>query len=88
MPNPSFKLVILTPKKRVFSGEVASLVAPGELGYLGILANHAPLVTTLVPGKMTFRDLAGSTQALQSIGAGLLEVYHNQATLLLDDIAG
>jgi len=88
MPNPSFKLAILTPKKKVFSGEISSLVAPGELGYLGILANHAPLVTTLAPGKVTFRDPAGGTQVLQSTGEGLLEVHHNSVTLLLDEVAG
>ena len=83
----SFSLEILTPKRKVFSGQVASLVAPGELGYLGILSNHAPLVTTLVPGKVTFRDPAGGTQVLQSTGDGLLEVHHNQVLLLLDGVA-
>ena len=82
-----FKLDILTPRKRVFSGEAASLTAPGELGYLGILSNHAPLVTTLVPGKVAFREPSGGTQTLQSLGEGLLEVQHNQAVLLLDDVA-
>lgn len=82
----SFKLEILTPRKRVFSSQVTSLVAPGELGYLGILSNHAPLVTTLVPGKVTFRDPSGGTRVMQSLGEGLLEVQHNQALLLLNDV--
>jgi F-type H+-transporting ATPase subunit epsilon len=82
-----FELKILTPKKRVFSGQVTSLVAPGELGYLGILSNHAPLVTTLVPGKVTFRDPSGGApRVMQSVGEGLLEVQKNQAVLLLDDV--
>ena len=81
-----FELNILTPKKRVFSGQITSLVAPGELGYLGILSNHAPLVTTLIPGKVTFRDPSGATQVMQSAGEGLLEVQKNQAVLLLDDV--
>ncbi len=83
----SFSLEILTPNRRVFSGKITSLVAPGALGYLGILAHHAPLVTTLVPGKVTYRDPQGHTATLQSTGAGLLEVYHNEATLLADEIA-
>ncbi len=82
----SFKLEILTPRKRMFSGEVTSLVAPGELGYLGILSNHAPLVTTLVPGKVTFRDPSGATRVMRSTGDGLLEVQKNRAVLLLDDV--
>ena len=84
--DKTFELQILTPRKRVFSGQVTSLVAPGEMGYLGILSNHAPLVTTLAPGKVTFRDPAGSTRVLQSLGDGLLEVQKNQAVLLLDDV--
>jgi F-type H+-transporting ATPase subunit epsilon len=81
-----FKLDILTPKRKVFSGPIASLVAPGELGYLGILSNHAPLVTTLVPGKVSFRESSGGTRVMQSVGKGLLEVQKNQAVLLLDDV--
>ncbi len=87
MSNKSFVLQILTPKKKIFSGEIVSLVAPGELGYIGILANHAPLVTTLVPGNVTWRDASGGTQTMRSTGEGMLEVQHNEAKLLLDDVA-
>lgn len=86
MSDKAFTLQILTPRKRVFSGPVTSLVAPGEIGYLGILSNHAPLAAALVPGKVTFRDPAGGTRVMRSTGEGLLEVQHNQALLLLDDV--
>ena len=86
MANP-FELEILTPKKRLFKGPVTSLVAPGEMGYLGVLANHAPLVTTLVAGNITFRDPAGHPHTLRSTGAGLLEVYHNAATVLAEEVS-
>ena len=85
--DKTFTLEILTPRKRIFSGPITSLVAPGELGYLGILANHAPLVTTLVPGKVAFRGPEGNTRTLHSRGDGLLEVYKNTATLLADEIS-
>ena len=49
----AYKLEIITPQGTVYSGDVISIVAPGELGYLGVLAGHAPLVTTLVRGKFT-----------------------------------
>ena len=88
MTDKTFSLEILTPRKKVFSGPVASLVAPGEMGYLGILANHAPLVTTLGPGKVAFRESAGGApRVLQSKGEGFLQVGHNSATLLLDEVA-
>ena len=83
----SFQLEILTPVKTVFTGPIESLVAPGALGYLGVLANHAPLVTTLVPGKVTFRDPAGNVRILQSTGGGFLDVAHNRAVMLLDTAA-
>ena len=87
MAEKSFTLEIRTPHRKVFAGSVGSLTAPGALGYLGVLANHAPLVTTLVPGKVTYRDPEGRTTTLPSTGTGLLEVYHNRVTLLADEMA-
>ncbi len=87
MSDRVFRLEILTPEKTVFTGMVVSLVAPGTIGSLGVLANHAPLMTTLVPGKMTFRDPSGATQVLQSTGGGFLDVGGNRAILLADSIA-
>lgn len=87
MADKTFRLEILTPQKVCFTGQVVSLVAPGTIGYLGVLANHAPLMTTLVSGTVTFRDPAGATQALQSTGGGFLDVAGNRATILADSIA-
>lgn len=86
MMDKNFTLEILTPRKVVFRGEVVSLIAPGELGYLGVLANHAPLVTTLTAGKITLRDSSGTSRVLQSRGSGFLEVFHNRATVLMDEV--
>jgi len=83
----SFSLEILTPERTVFTGSVISLVAPAALGYLGVLANHAPLSTTLTPGKIVCRETDGQSKIFQSTGAGFLEVHHNRVTLLADGIA-
>ena len=80
----TFDVTILTPDKKLFQGRVTSLVAPGELGYLGILADHASLVTTLVPGRITLKSPAGETSVIDSRSNGFLEVSHNNAVLLLD----
>ena len=88
MSEKTFSLEILTPARTVFTGEITSLMAPGALGYLGILANHAPLVTTMTPGTITYRDSSGRAGTFQSTGSGLLEVYKNRATLLADGIEG
>ena len=82
-----FSLEILTPRRKLFSGSVTSLVAPAALGYLGILANHAPLVVTLAPGKVIFRGERGAATTLRSSGSGLLEVHKNRVTLLAEAIA-
>jgi F-type H+-transporting ATPase subunit epsilon len=81
----SFHLTIVTPEKIFFDGEVVSLTAPGGAGYLGVLAHHAPLLTTLVPGRLTFRsDEAGERQV--DIGPGFLDVSQNRATLLTESV--
>ena len=82
----NFQVAILTPAQKVFSGEAVSLTAPGELGYLGIWANHAPLLSTLKAGKITLRKQAGEELSFISPGAGFLEVFHNKVTLLLDAV--
>jgi F-type H+-transporting ATPase subunit epsilon len=81
-----FRISISTPQKSVYEGDVSSLVAPGELGYLGILANHAPLITNLVRGKITFKESSDKQTIIYSKGKGFLEVLENNVTLLLDDI--
>ncbi len=79
----TFQLNILTPEKTVYAGSAASLTAPGEAGYLGVLADHAPLVTTLLPGKIFFKDQAGKQTILESEGKGFLEVFKNEVTVIL-----
>lgn len=79
-----FHLTILSSDKKMFEGDLQSLIAPGETGYLGILANHAPFMTTLVPGKITLKDVSGKTNVLDSKTGGFLEVIKNKVTILLD----
>lgn len=79
-----FRLQIVTPERVVFDGEVTSIIAPGAAGYLGILAHHAPLLTTLKAGKLTVRR--GTDVREYSVSGGFLEVRDNVATLLVDSI--
>ncbi|MCX5686800.1 MAG: F0F1 ATP synthase subunit epsilon [Candidatus Omnitrophica bacterium] len=81
-----YSINIKTPLKTVFEGKTASLVAPAESGYVGILANHAPFITILVPGKITLRDDSGATLTFKSAGSGLLEVLKNKAVIFLDSV--
>lgn len=80
----SFHVNVLTCDRALYQGAARSLIAPGELGYLGILADHAPLMTTLVPGKILVTDVAGATQTINSPSSGSLEVFNNVVTILVD----
>jgi F-type H+-transporting ATPase subunit epsilon len=79
----SFQLTVLTPVRTLLDERVDSLVAPGSEGYLGVLANHAPLLTALIPGKLTVR-LAGGATRIFALSGGFLEVSANRATILAD----
>lgn len=81
-----FNINILTRDRAVYDGKIQSLTAPGGLGYLGILANHAPLVTDLVPGNLILKTDTGKTIVMRSTGKGFLEVLDNTATLLVDSV--
>ena len=81
-----FNVNILTRDKTVYSGPASSMVAPGELGYLGILSNHAPLLTTLVPGNIILKEHSGQVIAFKSKSKGFLHVLKNDATVPLDSI--
>lgn len=80
----TYRFKILTPERQVIDAEVESLIAPGEAGYLGVLANHAPLITTLNPGTVKVRMESG--EKWFSVSGGILRVAKNQAILLSEDV--
>lgn len=80
----TFQTEILTPQKVVFSGQAEALVLKGALGYFGVLAGHAPLITRLVPGKLKLtRD--GKETNFQA-GPGFVQVCKERVSILLDEI--
>ncbi len=82
-----FTLKIVTPNELFFEGEVEHVRAPGYEGYLGILQNHAPFVTPITQGDLTFRDSGGKTSTLKVEG-GFLEVLKNRVLVLTDKVQG
>ena len=78
-----YPLKIMTPEGVVYDGRATSLQAPGEFGYFGILANHAPLVVSLGAGVITAKE--GSTTSYFAVGAGVLEVSHEGVLVLADN---
>lgn len=81
----TYRFRIFTPNEKTLDEDVVSIVAPGEAGYLGVLANHAPLITTLRAGdlKVRFQD---HREVEYRIGSGLLKVEDNVAVLLTESI--
>jgi len=75
--------MIITPEKTIYDGEAASLVAPSELGYLGILADHAPLVANLVAGKVAVKKENGEALVFDNLAKGFLDVLNNNVTMIL-----
>lgn len=81
----TFHLTVITPERLVLDEAVSALVAPGSMGSLGVLANHAPLITTLVPGRLSITAAHGARSTFM-IGAGFLDVRHNEAILLTQSL--
>ena len=82
----SMTLKVLTAEGLAFEDEAVSVVAHGERGYVGFLSRHAPLVTTLSPGKLSWRRPGGERRVVQ-VGAGLLEIVKDRLTLLTDSVS-
>ncbi|MBX7247137.1 MAG: ATP synthase F1 subunit epsilon [Candidatus Sumerlaeaceae bacterium] len=78
-----FKLQVFTQEKKILDESVTSIQVPGEDGYLGVLADHAPLITTLGSGTLTVtRENQVKTM---KVTGGFLEVVNNVATVLADE---
>jgi F-type H+-transporting ATPase subunit epsilon len=80
MAGLHFELV--SPEKLVFSGEVDQVDVPGAEGDFGVLAGHAPFVTTLRPGILTVHA-GGAAQRIVVLG-GFAEVSAQGLTVLAD----
>ncbi len=83
--EPTYRFKILSPKAQILDEDVVSVVAPGEAGYLGVLANHAPLITTMTDGELKVRLSAGGEKRYRITG-GVFRVAHNSAVLLTESI--
>lgn len=79
----SYPLEIVTLKRTVFSDDVECVTVPGGLGYLGILAGHAPLLTNVEIGVITIK-IDGANEQKMAVGEGFLVVTPKSTSLLVD----
>ncbi|HYW36532.1 MAG TPA: F0F1 ATP synthase subunit epsilon [Terriglobales bacterium] len=77
-----FKLEIVTPEKKVVDTTAEEVQIPGKGGYLGILPGHAPLITELAVGEITFREK--SMEQRLAVAWGFAEVLPNKVTILAE----
>ena len=77
-----FRLRVYTPERELVDAEVREVTAEGALGQIGVLPDHAALVTALEPGELAYRADAG--MARLRLGGGFAEVRDDVLTVLAD----
>ena len=83
MAGRTFQLQVVTPDRIVLDAEVVSLVAPGVEGYLGVLPNHAPMVTELGVGELRYTTPDDDEMRL-AVSGGFMQVTGDKTTVLAD----
>ena len=78
----TFQLEIVTPEKKVVATAAEEIQIPGKNGYLGILPGHAPLITELAVGEITYRE--NSTEQHLAVAWGFAEVLPDKVTILAE----
>ena len=78
----TFQLEVATPESLLVDAQVTYAELPGKDGYMGILAGHAPLLSALGEGNLTYSS-SGSNTVLK-IDGGFVEVYNNKVSVLAD----
>jgi F-type H+-transporting ATPase subunit epsilon len=76
-------LEILTPEKKLYSGDVYGVQLPGIDGLFEVLDKHASIVSALGKGKMKILKDRSNTESFM-IQGGFVEVLHNKATVLVE----
>jgi F-type H+-transporting ATPase subunit epsilon len=80
--SDTFQLEIVTPEKLVVKDQAEEMQIPGKNGYLGILPGHAPLITELAVGQISYRN-ASETHYL-CVAWGFAEVLPDKVTILAE----
>jgi F-type H+-transporting ATPase subunit epsilon len=76
------KLEVVTPKGAVVSKDVDIVTAPGYGGEFGVLANHAPFLSTIKVGVLTYKS--GAQEETLMVSGGFCEVSNNKLTFLVE----
>jgi F-type H+-transporting ATPase subunit epsilon len=80
----SIELIIVTPERQLLRESVVEVSLPGADGCLGILPGHAPLITELGIGEMTYQSKGGGESGPLAIMSGFAEVLGDRVTVLAE----
>ena len=83
MAGDSIQLVVVTPVNQLLSEAVTEVQLPGADGYLGVLPGHAPLITELGIGELTYKTANGQA-GLLAITRGFAEVLPERVSVLAE----
>jgi len=75
-------LEIITPDKKVFEGEVSSVLVPGSGGQFQMMENHAPIISTLINGKVKVKTKAGEEHF--DVHGGVVEMNGKKVVILAE----
>ena len=79
----AFKFELVSPERLLVSEEVESVVIPGAEGEMTVMAEHAPVMTTIKPGVVTVKPASGNVQRFVVFG-GFADILPSGCTLLAE----
>ena len=78
------KLEIISPEKKVFTGEVESVNLPGSAGSFTVLAHHAALISSLKAGEITYT--VDGIETKSKVDSGFVEVKNNVVSVCIEKV--
>ena len=80
-----FDVSLVTPDGAAFEGEAEMIIVPGQIGEIGVLARHAPLIATLKAGSTRIHPGDGADVLVFATGPGFFQMLNDRAIALVDD---
>jgi F-type H+-transporting ATPase subunit epsilon len=84
MAEHTIHVDVVSAEANIFSGEAKFVALPGEVGELGILPRHTPLITRIRPGAVRIERADNGEEEFVFVAGGILEVQPNCVTVLAD----
>ncbi len=80
----TIRVDVVSAEELIFSGEATLVSLPGEVGELGILPRHTPLITRIKPGAVRIQRADNNEEEFVFVAGGILEVQPHCVTVLAD----